>query len=1747
MKKVWIVLILFFGGLSGGFYLDHYVERLLFEVLEDELKASTPCSLKTDTWEVSLLTLSASAKNPRVICPDGSVPLRLDRIKGSFSLRKIWDKRIVIDPLILEGGYAEGLMPGDPSYDFIYYLSAPLPPGKASTGIKARLERLKLQGTKFTHNFNPDLQFDAKDSSLEFRRNDKDEVTLIPALKNISFRDLKLDEIKAVIKSDESDEVKVEDLLVRGPSASLIGNILSKEDLSGYISGTVSALTPLSGELRTETTINSKQETINVSSTLNSEDLALDGLSLSPFYTELQGEIADRVQIESNLINLGQLVVKNFSLELSPKLQGSAILELNALELDGATLKGGSLSLNINEDSLELKGILKNIESPLETIENIEIDGSGSLSDFEVKGSSSKLNFYANLKPEDLNARFEIKGLNKVNGIGEYIKGDLKFSGTYNDNITITAKSKNNVNFIGPGVKAAIERENDLFKVSAEIDRYEYKPCLLISGNILYEFKDPKLGNGALKNLSVTPDCDAEPFKIEKPINIRDGKIKFDNFQFLSNEIKGVISLADGYDLLVTGSTPLDYFAGFAPGIDELSGTTALTLKVTGKIDTPEVNGTFKIEDGVVEKESLNLAVSRLKGIAEIQGHVIYPRDITAEINGGPARIEGIINLSDLSTSVGTLTFREISLEPENDISITASGSLTITSNPLLISGVVTVNSGEIQRYVNLRSLISETIRGIFERDIAMTKENGSNVPVSVIVQVPQSLFVQTNFFEAELSGDLKLGGTLNNLDIVGTILTENGWLGLRGRRFDITDGRIVFRGAGSEPTVRILSESMFLPSEQDAVSVFLEVDGPLSSPKINLASDRNLTDQQLLNIITGGTSESELTVVNTQYQTGTSNEEFSLFDAIPFLPFPSFLRDLTKIDTLAIDPRYDPFSGQYEPVVSARKRLTDVLELVGESSFQGTRSSSGAKLVYNLNPRVNIIGLLRSLQFEQQTIVGVDVTWTILARKTPRIDFTIEGNRNLSYTEVLSAMSITPFSIVSDLDSLKDRLITKYRDLGFPNPTIDLTCSSWEKTECRDLNIKIYEGQDRRLISVTSDPIPVELPSVTDDRASTEKALEIAKIVTNRLRNEGYVSARVSPVYNCESFSCTLHLSVNLGTPLTFIFEGNRAFSANDFLKSIRLFTRKQPFGVNTPKILEENIIAMYESAGFPFVTVTRRKESKDNRLVYIFEINEGSIPHISSVNVEGIDNLDQLVETKDIFSIRDAKKENIERAKSLILLALRRAGYSEPSVEFKIDNNQLIFSARGHKNSLPNKLDIIGADDLPPLPDLPLSETVLKGYQATALEYLKDKGFREAKIELEGNVLNVEKGVLYKLEDIDVSGNSKVSNQVIKEALEEFFGKPLSEKRGYEIQTTLLKLGLFQKVTVGLDKNIAKIQVEERPLTTLEVGGGYSSSLGVHIFGESTDRSLFADGKSLTLRLDGYMNSLDGSFSQGIASVRFLEPTVFDSNWSFATETSFQRQELATYEFDLNRSILGGSLFRSWDSGLNLSGGYRILEENLKNVALDAQLSELDSGNVFLGMLSGGMVLDKRDYALNPSSGYILGFDSTFASEAIGSDANYTGFNLRGTHYLPISSRWTWLTGFQAGKRWTFSGTDFVPISQRYYLGGRGTVRGYNENSLGPRGEDESVIGGEELIRGNFELQYRLYEDLAVLGFYDIGRLRLPGLESEYDDFQAGVGLGFRYISPIGPIGLDFGHGLDDVPGSRKMRVTFEIGVAF
>ncbi len=358
------------------------------------------------------------------------------------------------------------------------------------------------------------------------------------------------------------------------------------------------------------------------------------------------------------------------------------------------------------------------------------------------------------------------------------------------------------------------------------------------------------------------------------------------------------------------------------------------------------------------------------------------------------------------------------------------------------------------------------------------------------------------------------------------------------------------------------------------------------------------------------------------------------------------------------------------------------------------------------------------------------------------------------------------------------------------------------------------------------------------------------------------------------------------------------------------------------------------------------------------------------------------------------------------------------------------------------------------------------------------------------------------------------------------------------------------IQAASVENDDQIITILVEERPLRTLSLGGGLNSEFGVHLFGEALEKGLFRDGKTLALRFDTYWDESIEEVSRGLASLRYTNPDLFENGFIHSEEIQFQRVDLSTLEFDMDRLGLASLLSRRLGSSWAVSFGHTVFQEDLDNVTPGAILGPEESGVVALSFLSGTLGYDDRDDPLTPREGFASSLEWKLASDAIGSDANFGGVQGRAAYVFPFSigeHRFGLANNVRAGSQWTFGETNVVPISQRYYLGGRTTVRGFRENSLGPRAEDGAVLGGDLLAQTNTELRYYPEPLLSLHLFLDTGSLTLRDVGFELDEWRASAGIGFRYLSPIGPIGFDLGRPLDERSGEPSIRLHFSVGSLF
>ncbi len=163
--------------------------------------------------------------------------------------------------------------------------------------------------------------------------------------------------------------------------------------------------------------------------------------------------------------------------------------------------------------------------------------------------------------------------------------------------------------------------------------------------------------------------------------------------------------------------------------------------------------------------------------------------------------------------------------------------------------------------------------------------------------------------------------------------------------------------------------------------------------------------------------------------------------------------------------------------------------------------------------------------------------------------------------------------------------------------------------------------------------------------------------------------------------------------------------------------------------------------------------------------------------------------------------------------------------------------------------------------------------------------------------------------------------------------------------------------------------------------------------------------------------------------------------------------------------------------------------------------------------------LLIDKRDSMTNARNGYYVSLYIEKSMSALSSDLEYFKALLELRYLKSFGDRWTFGVKTRVG-----SINESVPIFKRYFTGGSFTNRGYEYRELGPKDGAGVPFGGVSLVDVMSELRYRVWQKLSLVAFYDTSSLSLE--PHNFDDtFYGSYGAGVRYVTPIGPLRLDFG----------------------
>jgi outer membrane protein assembly factor BamA len=196
-------------------------------------------------------------------------------------------------------------------------------------------------------------------------------------------------------------------------------------------------------------------------------------------------------------------------------------------------------------------------------------------------------------------------------------------------------------------------------------------------------------------------------------------------------------------------------------------------------------------------------------------------------------------------------------------------------------------------------------------------------------------------------------------------------------------------------------------------------------------------------------------------------------------------------------------------------------------------------------------------------------------------------------------------------------------------------------------------------------------------------------------------------------------------------------------------------------------------------------------------------------------------------------------------------------------------------------------------------------------------------------------------------------------------------------------------------------------------------------------------------------------------------------------------------------------------------------------------------------IARLIGTAAWDTRDDPADATRGGLLSSSLEYAPEPLGSDIRFVRYLAQAYYFRPIG-RLVLASAGRVGLAAALGGQDFIP-SERFFAGGARTVRGAQEDGLGPRDFFGDPTGGEALLVLNQEARVPLYRWLRGVAFVDFGNVFEKPSAITFGGLEGAMGFGFRLETPFALLRVDYGRLFSPEPGQRSGRWSFGIGQAF
>ncbi len=1159
------------------------------------------------------------------------------------------------------------------------------------------------------------------------------------------------------------------------------------------------------------------------------------------------------------------------------------------------------------------------------------------------------------------------------------------------------------------------------------------------------------------------------------------------------------------------------------------AGDLRLNLKVSGLLADPKVSGSLEADRAQLRLLSPRLQADQLDLRLSLADNRVTIDTLACNLNGGRLEAGGGLSISEggIDKIALNATARNVLLDFPAGLRSAVNADLTLRNQDeiILLGGTAHVMEGSYRKPVDLEGEILRFLRS--DQSIAFAAEPDpllSRLRYSVALDTPGPVVVDNNLAKLALNGNLRLIGTYYRPVITGRItLEEGGELYLSERTYLIDRGTIDFANPSRiEPSLDFLART-----QVDRYDINLTISGTSDdlSTSLSSPSDPELSEQDLVSLLlTGRTLEQargeQLEVAQEQalsYLVGRVGRSVTR-QAEEALGLSQ-----VRLEPNLISPESDPGAR-----LTVAQDLTRDFRLIYSMDLANSQAQTWIA-DYNPRPRFNTRAIKQddnSFRFDFRHDLRLGKVGAPAPDTSPRPrqelrigQIELQNRSPFPDAEVFRRFRLRTgdkydfFKVQNTREELSDFFTGR----GFPEASVDVEKQVGDRNV--DLTLSIDPGPRVTLRYEGFSPAPDLQEAVAqawrDGVFDTQRVEEATRLIREALVGEQYLQPEVS--HRIEDLSEDAKLvvfRVDRGTRYTSVAL---ALEGASVLTQAELESRLEAAGqaLNlyvAPDEAADFVADLYRGMGYLNVVVSRPRlelEPQTGSGRVIIPVQEGPRFRFGGTKFSGN---------------RTYSDDELRRA----IPVLAGRSYNPEATSSAVDSLEDFYWHNGFN-------DVI-------------------------ITYSLEKEADQAVLNLGFEITENRQEIV---REIAVQGTLRSSEDFVRSRLEIAAGDILDYRRLNSSRKKLYDTGAYSMVELDTARaeepegppapgrpapvNVRVIVRELQPYR-IRYGGFYDTDRGPGAIVEATRRNFFGGGRSVGLqgRYDGDIHELRGFYGQPFFRRLPLKTTA----------TAFIRREVNPTFFN---DRIGFSLQQEAQlhHRLILSYGYRYERTH----TFDKEPDPIFPFDITLpvAQLTTSLTRESRDDFLDATRGSFTSHALGYAPKALGSDIRFIRYFGQYFKYLPLSqpTEIPWSGGLQksrlvyavAARIGLVKGLDGQDVlrSERFFTGGGTSIRGFEQDSIGPVDFFGDPTGGDALFILNNEMRFPIFHILDGVGFLDLGNVYRKISDFDPFDVRASAGLGLRLRTPFVLLRLDYGFKLDRRQGESRGKLFFSIGQAF